>query len=66
MTRRLPWVALTVTAALTVGVAGCGDKKFEPKELTDEQKQKVKAEDSQVADEESQGSVGKAKPGKKK
>ena len=53
-------------AAVLVAVAGCGDKKFEPKELTDEQKQKVKAEDKQVADEESQGSAGKAKPAKKR
>ncbi len=53
-------------AAVLIAVAGCGDKKFEPKVLTDEQNQKVKAEDKQVADEESQGSVGKAKPAKKR
>ena len=53
-------------AVVLVALAGCGDKKFEPKELTDEQKQKVKAEDKEVADEESQGSAGKAKPAKKR
>ena len=29
-------------AAALVAVAGCGDKKFEPKVLTDEQNQKVR------------------------
>ena len=44
--------------------AGCGgaETKFEPKQFSDEEKARIQAEDRQVADEESQGSVGKAKP----
>ena len=51
---------LVVAAALLGGAAGCGEKAVMPnRELTDEEKAKVKAEDQQIDNEESGGSYDK-------
>lgn len=49
-------------AALALGLAGCGSKTvINTAPMTDEEKAKVKAEDQQTAEEESQGSISKKK-----
>jgi len=47
--------------ALLALVTGCDDKAKPTPALSDEQKAKIKADDKAIADEESQGSVGKKK-----
>lgn len=48
--------------AAGLGLVGCGAKDvINTAPMTDEEKQKVKEEDQRIADEESQGSVAKAK-----
>ena len=57
------------TALLLVFVTafiGCEAKsKFETKQFTEEEKQKIRSEDKAVQDEESYGTAGKVKPKKK-
>jgi hypothetical protein len=57
---------LLSAAVLAAAAAGCGgEKKFEPRQFSEEEKQKIQAEDKAVADEESHGTAGKAKGSKK-
>ena len=57
---------LGALAALVLGLVGCGAKTtINTTPMTDEEKAKVRAEDKQIADEESQGTAGKAKKGGK-
>ena len=55
------WTGAAACAALALAGCGGAETKFDPKPFSDEEKAKIKAEDSRVADEESQGSVGKPK-----
>jgi len=50
-------------ALLTVGTLGCGDDTtvIPTAAFTDEQKKAIQAEDAQIAEQESQGSINKKK-----
>lgn len=57
-----PIIASIFFVGYLASMIGCEAKtKFNPKDFTAEEKAKIKAEDQAVADEESQGSVGKKK-----
>lgn len=59
--RWLKWALLVVMTGTALGCGG-GDKAIMPtRQLTDEEKQKVKEEDKSIADEESQGKQLKGK-----
>ncbi len=61
----MPKTAYFLLLALAAGPAGCGSTPPSTAPLTDEQKQRMKAEDKAVDDDEKSGSgtaVGKKKP----
>jgi uncharacterized protein YcfL len=60
-------LGLLILSGVLLALTGCGSDekvKMNTTPLTDEQKKAIAAEDAKIADEESQGSVGKKK-GKK-
>lgn len=57
---------MIMIAAQSMFLIGCGAKTvINTTPLTEEQKKQIAEDDKNIADEESQGSVGKAKKGKK-